>query len=120
MKIEAKRPMRILLHIVAVVVNAVFYLVLRADLYTDRAVMPDGMVRQWQRSPIDRLYISDQPVLLYLQFAFAAVSVIPGVMLLFGCKNRIVRTVRLVSTIASAAMFIIIMLVTCNLHVNYA
>ena len=91
MKIEAKRPMRILLHIVAVVVNAVFYLVLRADLYTDRAVMPDGMVRQWQRSPIDRLYISDQPVLLYL-----------------------------VSTIASAAMFIIIMLVTCNLHVNYA
>lgn len=112
--------MRMLLSIISIVMNVIYYAVLRMNLYTDRALMPYGEIREWRRSPIDRLYISDQPVLLYLQLAFAAVSVITGLLMLFGVKNSILKTVQLVSAIASTAMFIVIMIVTGNAHVRYA
>ena len=106
--------------IMTVIMNAAFVAVLNMDLYTDRAMMPDGQVREWHRSPISRLYIADQPVLLYLQLALAAVSVITSVLIIFGVKSSTVKTVRMVSTIASAVMFVIIMIVTSNIHATYA
>lgn len=109
-----------LLSIVSLVVNIAFFAVMNLELYTDRARMPNGGVREWHRSPIARLHISDRSALLYLQLAFAAVSVITAVLVLFGVKNSVVKTIRLVSTIASAIMFAVIMIVTGNAHVNYA
>ena len=109
-----------LLCIISIAANVAFFFVLNARLYTDRAVLPDGGYREWRRSPIDRLYISDMRALLYLQIALAAVSVISGVLVLFSVKSSAVRTVWLVSTIASALMFVVILIVTGNSHVRYA
>ncbi len=109
-----------LLSIVSIIVNIAFFVVLNLDLYTDRAMMPTGQIRVWHRSPISRLHISDQTALLYLQILFAAVSVITSVLVLFGVKSRIVKTVRLASTAASALLFIVIMIVTANSHARYA
>ena len=109
-----------LLNLVPIIIQAICYAVLKTDLYTDRAVMPNGEVSEWHRSPIDRLYQADLPLLLYLQLAFAAVSVVTSVLALCGVKNRIVRTIQLVSSIASVVMFILIMIVTGGLHAHYA
>ena len=109
-----------LLSILSIVANILFFVVLHLSIYTDRAMMPGGQVRQWQRSPIDRLRISGQPALLYLQILFAAVSVVTGILLLCGVKNSVVKKVRLISTIASAAMFLVIMIVTGAVQPRYA
>ena len=80
-----------LLNILSIIVNVIYFIVLRTELYTDRAMLPDGNMREWQHSPIDRLYAADKPGLLYLQLLFAVVSVITGVLILFGVRNDIVR-----------------------------
>ena len=108
-----------LLSILSVVLNIGFFIVLNADLYTDRAAMPDGQIREWQRSPADRLNISDQPLLLYLYIAFAVISIVTALLVLFGVKNSIIKVVRTGSFIASAIMFVIIMIVTSNTHSHY-
>ncbi len=109
-----------LLSMISLIVNAAYGVVLNLDLYTDRAPMPNGGVREWKRSPITRLNISGQSALLYLEIAFAVVSVVTSILVLFGLKSRAIRIVQLVSTAASTVMFIIIMIVTGNSHVNYA
>ncbi len=106
--------------ILAIVANILFFVVLRLSIYTDRAMMPGGQIRQWQRSPIDRLRISGQPALLYLQLFFAAVSVVAAVLILCGVKNSVVKKIRLVSTIASAVMFLVIMILTGAVRQRYA
>ncbi len=70
--------------IIPIIVNIVYFIVLRTDLYTDRAAMADGSMREWHRSPVDSLYTADKPALLYLQLIFAAVSVITSALVLFG------------------------------------
>ena len=94
--------------------------VLNLNLYTDRVVMPNGDIQTWRRCAISRLYLAGQPWLLYLQIALAAVSVVAAVLMLFGVSSRIVKIVRFVSTVASAVMFIILMIVTGNANVRYA
>ena len=81
--------------------------------------MPTGDVREWHRSPIARLSIADQSFLIYLQIVIAAVSIITSVLFLFGVRNNIIKIIQLVSTIGSTIMFIIIMIVTSNLHAKY-
>lgn len=112
--------MKKILSIVSIMINAVYLAVLNMDLYTDRAMMPDGKRREWQRSPIDRLYMADRPGLLYLQLFLMAVSVLTGLLILFGVKKGIVKKVWIVSTAASTVMFIILMIVTGNTHAQYA
>ena len=107
-------------YIISIVADIVFFAVLNLNLYTDRAMMPGGEIRQWQRSPIDRLYIADQGALMYLQIFFAAVSILSSILALCGVKNSVVKRIQLVSTLASAAMFLIIMVLTGALQPRYA
>ncbi len=107
-------------YILSIIADIVFFAVLNLNLYTDKAMMPGGEARQWQRSPIDRLYISDQGVLLYLQIFFAAVSIISSILALCGVKKSVVKRIQLISTLASAAMFLIIMVLTGALQARYA
>lgn len=109
-----------ILSIVSIVANAVFFVVLNLEIYTDRAALPDGIVREYHRSPLGRLDVADQRYLFYLQIAISAVSVITSILILCGVKNNAVRIIRLVSSICSLIMFIIIMIVTGNTHVHYA
>ncbi len=83
-------------------------------------MMPTGEIREWHRRPITRLDISDQSFLVYLQIVLAAVSIITSVLFLFGVRSSKIRTIQLVSTIGSTIVFIIIMIVTSNLHAKYA
>ena len=106
--------------ILTVIINIIYVVILNLNLYTDRAMMPDGNARQWQRSPINRLYISDRPGLLYLQLFFVAASVITGIMMMLGNRSSTLRTIWLIAVIASAVMFVIIMIVTGNAHADYA
>ena len=109
-----------LMTILSIIVNIVYFVVLNMNIYTDRAMMPDGKVREWHRSPIARLNIADQSFLIYLQIVLSAVSILTSVLFLFGVRNSTIRTIQLVSTIGSTIVFIIIMIVTSNLHANYA
>ena len=107
-------------NILPILLNAVYCVVLNLDIYTDRARMPDGGIREWKRSPLTRLNISGQSAFAYLQLILVAISVITSVLLLVGVKNNIVRYVQIISTIASTVVFIVIMILTGNSHVNYA
>ncbi len=106
--------------IISIVLNIGYFIVMRVEMYTDRAVMATGETREWHRSPSDRLRISDQTWILYLWIVLAVVSVITSVLMLCGVKQSVVKVVQGVSTIASTVMFIVIMIVTANTHVHYA
>ncbi len=86
-----------LMTILSIIVTIAYFVILKMDIYTDRAMMPNGEVREWHRSPITRLNIADQSFLIYLQIVLAAVSIITSVLFLFGIRNRIIRTIQLVS-----------------------
>ena len=109
-----------LMTILSIIANIAYFVVLNLNIYTDRAKMPTGEVREWHRSPIARLNIADQSFLIYLQIVLAAVSVITSVLFLFGIRTRTIRTIQLVSLIGSAVVFIIIMIVTSDSHAKYA
>lgn len=108
-----------LFSIISGIVNVVFVLILNLDMYTDRAPMPNSEVRVRHRSPMSKLHIANQDWLLYLQIIVVAISVISSILFMFGVKSSIIRKVRLISTVASAGMFIIIMIVTANSNVRY-
>ena len=108
-----------LITILSIILNIAYFVVLNLNIYTDRAMMPIGEIREWHRSPVTRLNIADQSFLIYLQIVFAAVSIITSVLFLFGVRNNIIKIIQLVSTIGSTIMFIIIMIVTSNLHAKY-
>ena len=106
--------------ILSIIINIIYFVVLNMNIYTDRAMMPTGEIREWHRSPITRLDIADQSFLVYLQIVLAAVCIISSVLFLFGIRSKIVRMIQLVSLIGSTVVFIIIMIVTSNLHAKYA
>ena len=108
-----------LMTILSIILNILYFVVLNINIYTDRAMMPTGEIREWHRSPVTRLNIADQSFLIYLQIVFAAVSIITSVLFLFGVRNNIIKIIQLVSTIGSTIVFIIIMIVTSNLHAKY-
>jgi len=109
-----------LMTVLSIILNILYFVVLNINIYTDRAMMPTGEVRVWHRSPIARLSISGQSFLIYLQIVLAAVSIITSVLFLFGVRSSRIRTIQLASAIASAIVFIIIMIVTSDLHAHYA
>lgn len=109
-----------LLSILSIIANAAFIIILNLSIYTDRAMMADGQMREWHRSAISRLYVADQPWLLHLQLAFMAVSMITAILMIFGVRGDAIRLVWIISSIASLIMFIVIMIVTSNIHVHYA
>ena len=109
-----------LLSVVSIIANVIYYIILNISLYTDRAAMPDGTIKKWHRSPAARLAIADQSALLYIQLALMIISVVTGFLVIFGVKKRIIRVIQRISMIASAVMFIMIMIVTAKIHVKYA
>ena len=109
-----------LITILSIIANIAYFIVLNLNIYTDRAMMPNGELREWHRSPITRLSIADQSFLIYLQIALAAVSVITSVLFLLGIRGRMIRTIQLVSVIGSTIVFIIIIIVSSNSHAAYA
>ncbi len=108
-----------ILSIISILVNVLYFVVLNLKLYTDRAVLGDGIAREWQKSPIDRLYAADKNVLLYVQILLAAVSIITGILVIAGVKNNIVKIVQLSSTISSTVMFIVILSIAGSTHPRY-
>ena len=89
------------------------------NLYTDRAVMSDGLEREWQRSPLDRLNTADKTWLFYIQIIVSAISIITSILLLAGVKNNVVKTIQMISTAASVIVFVIIMVVATTTHPKY-
>ena len=108
-----------LLNVFSIIANIVFLVALNLKLFTDDYTLPDGIQRTEHLSPIDRLGIGGRQELLYLQIALAIVSIVLSAALLLGVKNNTVKTVRLVSTIASAVLFVIIMIVAGVTHGKY-
>ncbi len=105
--------------ILSIIVNIAYLVILNTAFYTDRVKMPTGEIREWHRSPVTRLNISDKSFLFYLQIVLAAVSIIASVLLMLGVRKSVIKTIHLVSTIGSTVMFVIIMIVTANSHVHY-
>ena len=105
--------------ILSMIANAAYLVIRNIAFYTDRVKMPTGEIREWHRSPVTRLNLSGQSFLFYLQIVFAAVSILTSVLLLFGVRSSIIKTIQLVSMIGSTVIFVIIMIVTANSHVHY-
>ena len=105
--------------ILSMIANAVYLVILNIAFYTDRVKMPTGEIREWHRSPVTRLNLSGQSFLFYLQIVLAAVSILTSVLLMFGVRSSIIKTIQLVSMIGSTVIFVIIMIVTANSHVHY-
>ena len=105
--------------ILSMIANAAYLIILNIAFYTDRVKMPTGEIREWHRSPVTRLNLSGQSFLFYLQIVLAAVSILTSVLLLFGVRSSIIKTIQLVSMIGSTVIFVIIMIVTANSHVHY-
>ena len=105
--------------ILSMIANAAYLVILNIAFYTDRVKMPTGEIREWHRSPVTRLNLSSQSFLFYLQIVLAAVSILTSVLLLFGVRSSIIKTIQLVSMIGSTVIFVIIMIVTANSHVHY-
>ena len=108
-----------LMSIVSIIANAAYIMILNLPLYTDRAHMPDGRIREWRRSPVTRLAIGDQRWLYSLQLILTAVSVISSVAVIAGVKSGTVRWIQIICLIISTAMFVIVMIVTNNIHAKY-
>ncbi|MBR6470105.1 MAG: hypothetical protein IKS84_06975 [Lachnospiraceae bacterium] len=112
--------LKILLYIISVIANAVYFVILRMDLYTDTYHLPDGEMGEHHRSPIDSLYTADNPALLYLQLALMLASVATSLLMIFGVRNNVVKVIQIASTIGSTAMFVIILIYTGNfVHPRY-
>ncbi len=109
-----------LISILSIIANISYFIVLNLSIYTDRAMMPTGEVREWRRSPIARLNIADRSFLIYLQIVLAAVGIITSLLILFGVRSSTIRTIQPVSAIGSTIVFIIIMILTSDSHANYA
>ena len=105
--------------ILSMIANVAYLVILNIAFYTDRVKMPTGEIREWHRSPVTRLNLSGQSFLFYLQIVLAAVSILTSVLLLFGVRSSIIKTIQLVSMIGSTVVFVIIMIVTANSHVHY-
>ena len=105
--------------ILSMIANAAYLAILNIAFYTDRVKMPTGEIREWHRSPVTRLNLSGQSFLFYLQIVLAAVSILTSVLLMFGVRSSIIKTIQLVSMIGSTVIFVIIMIVTANSHVHY-
>ena len=108
-----------ILSIISIVINIVFFIVLKLNLYTDKAHMADGTVRTWHRSPIERLDVAGKNEMFYIQIFLAAVSIITSILILAGVKNNVVRIIQTAALAASAVMFIIIMVTASNTHPKY-
>ena len=108
-----------LLSIISVIANIVYFIVLNIDLYTDRAIMPDGKRHVWHRSAIDRLDVADNRILLYLFLFVAAVNIIIAILFFFVIKNNVVRIIRLASLIVSSLLFVIILIYSGCVHPTY-
>lgn len=109
-----------MMRILTIIADIIYIIVLNTAFYTDSAMMPDGKMRHWQRSPLSRLNLSDMSYLYYLQLLCIAVSVVTAVMLLFGMKSETLKKVWIISSIISALVFVIILIVTANSHAKYA
>ena len=109
----------ILRSIISIVANVVFYVVLRMELYTDSYYLPDGEMHSNRRSPIDTLYSADIPWMLYMQVFLMIVSIATSLLVLFGLRNRVVDVMQAVSILASAAAFVIILIIAGNVHLRY-
>ena len=108
------------MNILSIIVNIAYFAVLNAELYTDTAVMPAGTIREWHRSPVTRLYLSDQQYLFYVWMAFAAVSIITSILLLLKVRSSVIKTIWLISTSGSTVLFVMIMIVTAGSNAHYA
>lgn len=109
-----------LLSMISVAVNVAYYLIMNLQIYTDRAMMANGQVREWKRSRISRLRMAEKTWLLYAWVAFAVVAVVTSLLTMFGVENTVIRKAQLISTVASTVMFAVIMILTGNSYAHYA
>ena len=109
-----------LLSIISIVINFVYLYILNLDIYTDRAMFPNGDTRTWQRSAIERLNLSGESYYFFFQLLMIIICIISSLLRLFGFKNSIIKIVQIASLIISTIIFIIIMIVTNNRHAKYA
>ena len=107
------------LSIISIIVNVLFFVVMNLNLYTDRAVLGDGIEREWQRSPLESLYNADKAWLFYLQIIVSAISIISSILVIAGVKNNVVKAIQMISTAVSVIVFVIIMVVATTTHPKY-
>lgn len=108
-----------ILSIISIVANIVFFVVLRLELFVDKATLPDGITRTYKWNAFDRLSAADMNWLATLQIALMVISIISAILVLAGIKNNVVKIIRLASLICSAIVFAIIMITSYNTHATY-
>ena len=108
-----------LVGIISIILNVVFCVVLHIDMYTESAYMPDGEIRHWIYSPVRKLDHAGEVDIVNLQYVLVAISIISSLLVIFGVKHKIVKIVQIVSIIASAVVFTVIMIMSSRIHLKY-
>lgn len=110
---------KIFYYIGSCIVNIVYFIILRMELYTDRYRLPDDEFRERTYSALEKLSHADKSYLSYIEIILMVVSVVTSILVLCGVKNNIVKIIQIGSTIASTVIFIIILFVAGNIHLKY-
>ena len=108
-----------ILSIISIVANVVFFVLMRIEFFTDRYVLPGDDYRERSLSALDKLDQAGKPELVYIYLFFAVICIIASILVMFGLKHSVVKIIRLVSLIASVLVFAFIMFTALFTHATY-
>ncbi len=110
--------MTLVFEILSIIANIVYFFVLRMELYTDTAILPDGE-RTYNYNAITKLSHAGSDGMVSVQFVFAVISVILAILLIAGVKKKIVTIAWIISTAISAILFAAILLYAGSVQLKY-
>ena len=108
----------VILYVISIIVNPVYFFILQKEIYTDQAYLPDGSMLVKRRSPVESLYHVDKSWLFSLELLFMVVSIVTSILMLFGVKKKFIKIAQIVSTVASTVIFIVIMIISGDVHLT--
>ena len=110
--------MTLILSIASIIANIIYFIVLRMELFTDRAILPDGE-HVYTYTPIEKLSSTGSTGMVSLQLMFAVISVILAILFIVGIKKKAVIIAWIVSVAASTVLFILILSAAAAVHLKY-
>ncbi len=110
--------MTLVFEILSIIANIIYFIVLRMELYTDTAILPDGE-RTYSYSAIEKLSHAGSTGMVSLQTVSAIVCVIMAILLIVGIKKRTVTIAWIISIAVSTLLFVAILLYAGMVHLKY-
>ena len=108
----------LILNILAIIANIIYYVVLRKELYTIRAILLDGE-SVYSYTPIELLSHAGNDSLAKFQFVFAVISIALSVVMAVGFRKKFVDIAWIISTVVATVLFAAILLYAGSVNLVY-